>query len=166
MDPNDITEFLHAVARSVGAEVASPWFYLQLGLIMAGAGVAFAAGAAVRAKVDVDRVALNWPIPFQPFVRILVGSASTAVFALLMIAARLTMWHSTWPSRSYLLEVAAKLALAWLLIRLFTALIRNAFIVRLVSLTAWAIAALSITGNSLRWSRRSTRFRSCSGACG
>ncbi len=146
MDLNDITEFLLAAARSVGAEVASPWFYLQLGLILAAAGMALAAGAAVRAKVDGDSVALNWPMPFRPFIRVLVGSAPTAVFALLMIAARVAMSHSTWPSRSYLLAVVVKLALAWLLIRLFTALIRNAFIVRLVSLTAWTIAALSIIG--------------------
>jgi len=39
MDLNDITEFLLSAARSVGAEVASPWFYLQLGLILAGARV-------------------------------------------------------------------------------------------------------------------------------
>ena len=44
MDPNDIIDFLHAAARSVGAEVTSPWFYLQLGLMLAAAGIAFAAG--------------------------------------------------------------------------------------------------------------------------
>ena len=56
------------------------------------------------------------------------------------------MYHSTWPSRSYLLTVAAKLALAWLMIRLVTSVIRNAFIVRLVSVAAWLVAALSIIG--------------------
>jgi small-conductance mechanosensitive channel len=146
MDLNDITEFLLAAARSVGAEVTSPWFYLQLGLIVAGAGIAFAAGAAVRSRVDVTSVAMGWPIPFRPFIRVLAGSAPTAVFALLMMLSRVAMLVSTWPSRSYLLEVAAKLALAWLLIRLVTALIRNAFIVRLVSLSAWTMAALSIIG--------------------
>jgi small-conductance mechanosensitive channel len=56
------------------------------------------------------------------------------------------MLSSTWPSRSYLLAVAANLAFAWLIIRLVTSVIRNAFIVRLVSLSAWTIAALSILG--------------------
>jgi len=42
--------------------------------------------------------------------------------------------------------VAAKLALAWLAIRLITSVIRNAFIVRVVSLSAWTVAALSIIG--------------------
>ena len=146
MNLNGITEFLLAAARSVGAEVTSPWFYLQLGLILAAAGMAFAAGATVRSRVDVTSVAMGWPIPFRLFLRVLVGSAPTAVFALLMMLARVVMLSSTWPSRSYLLAVAVKLALAWLLIRLVTALIRNPFIVRLVSLSAWTLAALSIVG--------------------
>lgn len=146
MDLNEITEFLQSAARSVGAEVTSPWFYLQLGLILAATGIAYASGATVRSKVDVTSVAMGWPAPFRLFLRVLVGSAPTAVFAALMTLARVVMLASTWPSRSYLLAVAAKLALAWLLIRLITSVIRNAFIVRLVSLSAWAIAALSIIG--------------------
>src|SRR4029453_6656268 len=76
----------------------------------------------------------------------LVGSASTVVFAILVIVERFVMVHSTWPSRSYLLAVSAKLALAWLVIRLVTSVIRNEFIVRLVSLSAWLVAALSVIG--------------------
>jgi small-conductance mechanosensitive channel len=146
MDLNDITEFLLSAARSVGAEVASPWFYLQLGLILAGAGIAYAAGAAIRSRIDMTSLAMGWPGPLRHFVRVLVANASTLAFAIVMIIARVAMWHSTWPSRSYLLAVAAKLALAWLMIRLITSVIRNDFIVRLVSLSAWLIAALSILG--------------------
>jgi small-conductance mechanosensitive channel len=146
MDLSDLTDFLHAAARSVGAEVTSPWFYLQLGLILIGAGIAFAAGAAIRSRVDMTSLAMGWPAPLRLFVRVLVGSASTAVFAVLMGVARMVMSASTWPSRSYLLAVAAKLAIAWLIIRLVTSVIRNTFIVRLVSLSAWLVAALSIIG--------------------
>ena len=66
MDLNDITEFLLAAARSVGAEVTSPWFYLQVGLILASAGIAFAVGAAVRSKVDVTSLAMRWPATPAP----------------------------------------------------------------------------------------------------
>jgi len=142
----DIIEFLQSTARSVGAEVTSPWFYLQFGLILAAAGVAYAADATIHARVDMTSLAMRWPLPLRHFVRVLVGSASTAVFAVLVIAARITMYHMTWPSRSYLLMVAAKLALAWLVIRLVTSVIRNAFIVKLVSVTAWCVAALSVLG--------------------
>jgi small-conductance mechanosensitive channel len=148
MDLNltDILDVLHAVARSVGAEVASPWFYLQLGLILAGAGISLAASAAIRARIDLTSLGMGWPAPLRLFMRVLAGSASTAVFALLMRIARTIMVASTWPSRSYLLSISAKLAFAWLVILLVTSVIRNTFLVRLVSLSAWLVAALSILG--------------------
>jgi small-conductance mechanosensitive channel len=146
MDLNDVSAFLHSAARSVGAELTSPWFYLQLGLILAGAGIAFAAGATVRARIDLAEFAMGWPTLLRRLTRALVGSTATAVFAVLMAAAREVMLSSTWPSRSYLLAVAAKLALAWLIVRLVTSAIRNSFLVGLVSLAAWLVAALSILG--------------------
>ena len=146
MDPNAITEILLNAARSVGAELTSPWFYLQLGLILTAAGIAWAGGAAVRSRIDLTSLAMGWPKPFRLFMRVLVGSASTAIFALLMTLTRAIMLASTWPSRSYLLSVAASLAFAWLVIRLVTSVIRNAFIVHVVSLSAWLVAALSIIG--------------------
>jgi small-conductance mechanosensitive channel len=146
MDLKDVIEFLNSTARSAGAEVTSPWFYLQFGLILIAAGIAYAADAAIRPRVDLTSLAMRWPLPLRHFIRVLVNSASTAVFAILVIAARIAMYHLTWPSRSYLLMVAAKLALAWLAIRLVTSVIRNAFIVKLVSVSAWFIAALSILG--------------------
>src|ERR1700694_3702440 len=146
MDLNDISEFLPPAPRSFGAEVTSPWFYLQLGLILAGAGTAFGAGAAIRSRIDMTSIAMGWPAPLRLFMRVLVGSASTAVFAVEITLARVAMLTSTWPSRSYLLSVAVNLAFAWLIIRLVTSVIRNPFIVSLVSLAAWLVAALSILG--------------------
>src|SRR6266700_929682 len=98
MDLHDLIDFLHSAARSVGAEVTSPWFYLQLGLILAGAGIAFGAGAAIRSRINLTSLGMGWPIPLR------------------------------------------------LVIRLVTSVIRNAFLVRLVSLSAWLVAALSIVG--------------------
>src|ERR1700722_18582998 len=146
MDLSDILDFLHASARSVGAEVTSPWFYLQLGLMLAAAGIAFAMGAVIRSRIDMAKLAVSWPTPLRLFMRVPVESAATAVFAVEMTLARVVMLASTWPSRSYLLAVAAKLAFAWLIIRLLTSVIRNEFVVRLVSLSAWLVAALSILG--------------------
>jgi small-conductance mechanosensitive channel len=146
MDLNDISEFLLSAGRSVGAEVTSPWFYLQLGLILAGAGIALATGAAIRSRIDTTSLAMGLPAPLRLFMRVLIGSAPTAVFAVIMVLARAVMLALTWPSRSYLLSVASNLAFAWLIIRLVTSVIRNTFIVRLVSLSAWLVAALSILG--------------------
>ena len=146
MDAKDILDFLHAAARSVGAEVSSPWFYFQLGLILVGAGLAFAVNAIVHARIDTSSFAKDWPGPLRLFVRTLIGSTAATVFAVMMVLERAAMVAATWPSRSYLLAVAAKLALAWLIIRLVTSGIRNTFVVRLVSVMAWLAAALSILG--------------------
>src|SRR5258708_40051645 len=146
MDLNDISEFLLTAARSVGAEVTSPWFYLQLGLILAAGGIAYATGVAVSRRIELTSLAMGWPAPLRLFMRVLVGSATTAAFAVLMTLARVVMLASTWPSRSYLLSVAANLAFAWLIISLVTSVIRNTFIVRLVSLSAWLVGVLSILG--------------------
>jgi small-conductance mechanosensitive channel len=146
MDLNDIIEYLRMMARFVGAEISSPWFYLQFGLVLAAAGIAFAANAALQARVNTGSLANRWPPPLRRLAHVLVESFSTVVFALLVIAARIALYHSTWPSRSYMLVIAAKLAIAWLIIRLVTSTIRNAFIVRLMSLSAWLVAALSIVG--------------------
>src|ERR1700739_3693037 len=109
MDLSDVTDFLPAAARLVGSEVTSPWFYLQSGLILAATGIAFASGAAIRSRVNMTSLAMGWPAPLRLFVRCLVGGAPAGVFAVVMILARLAMRMSAWPSRSYLLAVAAKL---------------------------------------------------------
>ncbi|WLA83798.1 mechanosensitive ion channel family protein [Bradyrhizobium elkanii] len=150
MSLKDVLESIQMAARSVGAEVASPWFYLQFGIILAAAGLAYAADTAIHARVDMASLAMRWPLPLRHFAHVMVKSASTAVFAVLMIISRIVMWHATWPSRSYLIAVSAKLALAWLVIRLVTSVIDNAFIVKLVSIAAWVVAALSIIGQ-LDW---------------
>jgi small-conductance mechanosensitive channel len=146
MDLNEIIEYLQTVALSVGAEIHSPWFYLQFGLILTAGGIAFAADTTLQSRVDTTSLAMRWPLPLRRLAHMLVTSLATIIFAVLVIAARLVMSHSTWPSRSYLLVVAAKLALAWLAIRLVTSVIRNAFLVKLISLSAWLIAALSVIG--------------------
>ena len=146
MDLSGIIEYVRTAAQSVGAEISSPWFYLQFGFMLVAAAIAFQADRGLRSRIDTNSLAMRWPLPLRHLAHVLVGSFSTVVFAVLVIAARVAMYHSTWPSRSYLLVVAAKLALAWLAIRLVTSVIRNAFLVRLISLTAWLIAALSVVG--------------------
>jgi small-conductance mechanosensitive channel len=146
MDLKDILDFLLTTARSVGAEVTSPWFYLQFGLILGAAGIALAIGASIRSRLDIAKFGNGWPLPLRLFMHVMLDSAPTAIFAILVIIARVIMWHTTWPSRSYLLMVSAKLSLAWLGIRLVTSSLRNPFIVRVVSWSAWLVAALSILG--------------------
>ena len=146
MDLHETLDWLLSAAQSVGAEFTSPWFYFQVGLLLTGGGMAYLAGAAIRSRIDLTSRVMGWPAPFRYSLRVTIDSISTAVFTVLVALERLVMVHATWPSRSYLLATGAKLGAAWLVIRLVTSVIRNPFIVRVVSISAWLVAALSIIG--------------------
>ena len=145
-DFDAVHEFLLGVLRSLGAEVTSPWFYYQLGLVLIAAGLAYLCAASVNARIDSTALAMGLPAALRLFVRVFLRNLMVAFFALTTWIMRAAMLQMTWPSRSYLLAIAASLASAWLIIRLFTSIIRNAFLVRLVSLAAWFVTALSIVG--------------------
>lgn len=51
-----------------------------------------------------------------------------------------------WPSRSYFIEIAASIALAWLLIAVFANLIKNRTVRKIASWMAWIFATLNIIG--------------------
>src|SRR5579875_1966648 len=91
--------FLQSAAQAGSAQMTSPWFYFQLGLVLAGAGIAHAVGALVRARIDLTSLAMGWPPLLRRFVRVLIGSTSTAVFALLMALARVATEMATSPGR-------------------------------------------------------------------
>lgn len=131
---------------TISAEITSSGFFLQLGLILIGAGLAFASWTAIRSRYQTSSTAMGWPNTARRLIRVLIDSTPIALFAVLMLLMRFVMLSTTWPSHSYLLPVAAKLAFAWLIIRLATSVIRNALAVRLISVAAWCVAALSILG--------------------
>ena len=103
----------------------------------------------------------RWPPFLQKFTNLLLANIGTIIFIVVLALVRGVMLSITWPSTSYLVGVAASLATAWVVIALVAGLIRNQFVYRLVAVSAWTIAALSIldlldpTVNALG-SRRST----------
>jgi small-conductance mechanosensitive channel len=144
IDFNQAYENFLSAANALGAGLTSPWFYAQLGIIIAGIGLGLGGGTLIRRRVDMNSLTMGWPAPLRMFLRVVVDGAWAAIFAVAMISVRIAMLQVTWPSRSYLIGVSAKLALAWLGIRLVTSILRNPFLIRVVSLFAWCVAALSI----------------------
>ena len=78
--------------------------------------------------------------------RLLLANIGTIIFVLVLVVVHEVMQSLTWPSRSYLLGVAVSLATAWVVIAFVAGLIRNPFVHRIVAVSAWTIAALSIVG--------------------
>ena len=68
------------------------------------------------------------------------------IFVALLWTALMVLREVTWPSRSYLVAVAAKLATAWLVVILATRLIRSPVLRTVVRYGAWTYVTLSILG--------------------
>jgi hypothetical protein len=70
-DLNAFHDMLVSAYRTVGAEVTSPWFYTQLGLVLAASGIALGVATALRSRIDITSVAMGWPAPLRRLVRVL-----------------------------------------------------------------------------------------------
>ncbi|EFI52984.1 mechanosensitive ion channel domain-containing protein [Afipia sp. 1NLS2] len=146
MDWDDLRDALNRALQSIGGEITSPWFYLQFGIILVAAGISLALGSSLRARFDVTSLTMGWPAPLRLFARTVMQRAGTIIFALLAEISRVVMVQTGLLYRGYVLSTAVNLATAWLIIRIATSVIRNEFVVRVVSIAAWAVAALSIIG--------------------
>lgn len=146
MEWNDVQNALNATMQSAASQISSPWFYIQGAIILIAAGLSLAAARFLRGRVDPASLAMGMPAPLRVLIRVLMLHAGTIVFVLLTWIARAGLVHSGLLNRGYLLATATSLASAWVIIRLATSLIRNEFVVRVVSLAAWTVAALSIIG--------------------
>jgi small-conductance mechanosensitive channel len=146
MDWNDLNDALRSVTQSINTEFTSSWFYIQVGIIVVSACLALAGSHFLRPKIDPTERTMGWPAPLRLLVRTLVRRIGTIIFALSTDIARVVLIDAGLLKRGYLLSTAASLATAWLIIRLATSLIRNEFVVRVVSVAAWVVAALTIIG--------------------
>jgi small-conductance mechanosensitive channel len=139
-----LTDGLKDAARVVGAEFTTIWLPIQLGLLLLAVIISAVLGVLFRRRVDVEALAQNWPRFLRRIFLRIAENFGTIVFLLLTVCMRAAMVAMTSPPRSYLIAVAAKLATAWIVIAFTAKLIKNNFIYRVVVVSAWTLAALSI----------------------
>lgn len=150
MDSNDFHDVVVAIVTTIRltlrTELSSIWMPIQFGTIALAAIAAIGVSALVRRKFDLAAATMGWPGYLRLAVRALTDNFAVLVFILLMIVIRTGLEAAAEHARTYLLGVASNLATAWVVIAIITSLIRNHFINRVVAVTAWTIAALSIMG--------------------
>jgi small-conductance mechanosensitive channel len=137
-----VADALHSLAQ----ELTSARLLIQFGLILLASVIGTIAASLIRRRIDITVPGARWPQLVRKLARLLLANLATIIFVLVLDVMRAVMMAITWPSASYLLGVAASLATAWVLIALITGLIRNQFVYRVVAISAWTIAALSILG--------------------
>lgn len=141
-----LTTLLTTLRMTLRTELTSPWLPIQFALIGVAAFAAWGCAAAIRRRFDLVAATMGWPPYLRIFIRALVDNFGVLAFMLILSVIRTAI--RTWAThpRTYILGVSVDLATAWVVIALATSLIRNPFISRLVSVTTWTIAALSILG--------------------
>jgi small-conductance mechanosensitive channel len=148
MDFSDLQTALEALnsglRSTLRTQLTSVWLPIQLGIIVAAAAVAVAVAATVRKRFDLVSATMSWPPYLRLVVRVMMNHLGTIVFILLLSILRISMRASIDRPRTYLLMVAMDLASAWVVINIVAGVIRNQFVNRLVTVSVWTLAALSI----------------------
>jgi small-conductance mechanosensitive channel len=141
-----LNSLITTLRMTLRTELTSVWLPVQFGLIALAGLLAWGAAAAIRKRFDLVSATMGWPAYLRILVRALIDNAGVLTFMLILgiIRAAIRAWVAH--PRTYILAVAVDLATAWVVIVLVASLIRNPFVNRLVSVTAWTIAALSILG--------------------
>jgi small-conductance mechanosensitive channel len=137
---------LRGVLAALRAEFTTIWFPVQIGLIAVSAAIGFAVMLAARRRGGLGAATAGWPQLARQVLAAITDNLGLITFIAVAAALRAMMLALVPPSRSYLVGVAISLATAWVAIAILAAVIRNHFFNRVVAISAWTIAALSILG--------------------
>jgi len=139
-----LTAFLAMARHTLRSELTSVWLPIQLGLIGLSVLIAIGISVSIRKRADLVSLTMGWPPYLRMVVRALVTYLSPIAFILVVIAIRSALRADVVNPRTYLLGVAISLTTAWVVINIAAGVIQNRFVNRVVTVSAWTIAALSI----------------------
>jgi len=145
-DVQQLTATITEAFRTVGHQLTLPRLLLQFGLIVLAAIVGTLAAALIRRRIDLATLAVGWPSFLREFLRLLLANLGAIIFMLVVVVMRAALISLEITKHAYLLGIATSLVTAWVVIALVAGLIRNQFVYRLVAVSAWTMAALSILG--------------------
>ena len=130
-----------------GESLLQPWRFYQVGIILVLVGLAFALNWVVRPRLETWlRAREGWPkwrLRLAIHVRKRIPLMIFVAIAWITVA---VMREVTWPSRSYLIGLAATIATAWLLVGLAAWFVQNRFLRRLVMWGLWIYVTVHYLG--------------------
>lgn len=126
--------------------LTDPWTLRQIVLIAIVLAIGQLAGHLIERGLEPRVREVRGRRRLLRFLALLLRRTRWIVTALGLWAAVLAMRSVTWPSYSHLIQMAALLVTAWVVISVLSRLIRNRLAARFVAFVAWTIVALRITG--------------------
>ncbi len=145
-DPDRYSQAMDSVRAWLDANVLHPHVLLQLALIALTYAAARALGYPLRLRLRSLISRLPPAIAGSSAIETALRQVPVLLFWAMLATEVAVMRAITWPSRSYLMGVAATLALVWVVVRVCTIAIRNRLLARLITGVVLVLAALSITG--------------------
>jgi len=123
------------------------WRLYQVGIILAVIAAAWLAGRAAGARLrDWARTREGWP-KWRLRLLVVIERRLTLIFAALFLwLVWAVMAEVTWPSRSYLIRIAALIASAWVFVSFAARVVRNPFLRRIITWGLWVYVALYFLG--------------------
>jgi small-conductance mechanosensitive channel len=146
---SELDEVSAALAKGIASltgPLATIWLPIEAGLIVLALLIAWGAAALVRTRVDLVSLTMGWPPFARRIARALTDNVGTLIFILALLVLRAALQELAAPPGIDLLGIAMNLATAWVVIAVLSSFIRNQFAYRVVAVSAWTIAALSILG--------------------
>ena len=148
MNADDLDETLAtlitAIRVTLRTEFTSIWLPIQLATIATAILIAVGVATIVRRKFDLTSATMGWPAYLRLVARAVIANFAVLVFIATLAIVAASLRAAIQHPRIYLITVAIDLATAWVAINIAASLIRNQLVNRIVAVTAWTIAALSI----------------------
>lgn len=137
-----LAALLDAARHTLRTELTSIWLPIQIALILLALVTALAIAAAIKKRASLIKLTMTWPL--RAIVQAVVIHLSAIAFVVVLSVMRVTLRAEVTHPRTYLLGVAISLTTAWVVINVLAGIIQNRFVNRVVAVSAWTIAALSI----------------------
>ena len=129
--------------RAFFARATATWVVYQVLAILFAVICSFTFTRAVSRRIEafLDGEDGHW---LRTYKRDILERIAPLIFLVVVWLFWTTFRQITWTSNTLLLGSVAKLATAWIVINILASVIRNRFVFRIVSISLWIIAALSI----------------------
>jgi small-conductance mechanosensitive channel len=134
------------VFSGFAARLTQKWTLYQIGIILAIICAAYLLKVICRPTIRKQLADGGYSKMALRIGAIIVARLDLIFFIVVSWATYFVMQAATWPSRSYFIYIAASIATAWFLIAVFTRLISNQTVRKLIRTFGWAYAALTIMG--------------------
>jgi small-conductance mechanosensitive channel len=139
-----LASLITGIRVTIRTEFTSAWLPIQLGTILLALMLAAGAAALLKRRFDLVAATMGWPAYLRLVARAVFANFTLLVFLVILALTSAIIRETVAHPRIYLLGVAMDLATAWVVINILASVIRNRLVNRIVAVSAWTIAALSI----------------------